>query len=239
MTETAQPGITSARLAGWLLPPLVAFAAVSLEAYLSRLWGSHEALLPLVTLVLLAGMVHAELRQFLVVTFCFIVSFLALRDSILSLHMPLPPGLRYDFVDTLRPVALWFVAILAALAGAAETLRLGGLWARRCYFIAAAIYFTEMGILSFAWSHNAGSVFLMVTGVAALAGAVFAHKLADVSQPEEPDSLPPQQDVRLEALEAARHAAVRSKEWRDTGLGEKEDPEVAGCVGHRPPAALQ
>src|SRR5207237_4454453 len=101
----------------------------------------------------------------------------ALRDSVRIRQQPLPALLDYDIVDQGRPAALLMVAVLAATAALAETLRPGTVWARRCYFGAAFLYFTGQGVITYAWHGSWQSVMLCVTGITALFGWLFAHRI--------------------------------------------------------------
>ncbi len=208
------------------LPPIVAAVAVAMEPALTALSRSREAILPLATLVLLAALLHPRLRHFLVVGLCFGVSFLAVRDIWRVNQVPLPPVLRYDLLETLRPIGLLTVAVLAALAGIGESIRPGAIWARRFYFGSAALYFTGLGLMNYAWHGSWRAVVLFVTGVTALLGCLFAHLLSDPHVQPEANEVDPDTKQQQER-ETAHRLALQTKEWRDGILSAMEERESA------------
>ena len=134
-------------------------------------------MLPLATLLFLVALLHPRLRHFLVVTLCFFVCFCLLRERYRLDQMELPDMLRYDVVESVRPLIIWSIAGLAALAGVGETLRPGTEWARRCYFGAATLFFVGLGVFDYGWNRSARSIVLCLTGVVALSLCIFAHRL--------------------------------------------------------------
>ena len=61
-------------------PALVALSAVLLEPFLTNLTSGREAVLPCIMVALLFALVHPRFRHLLVITLCYGVAFLALRD---------------------------------------------------------------------------------------------------------------------------------------------------------------
>jgi len=197
----------------YVVPPLVAAFAVWKEPLLTRLSRSHEAMLPLAIMLLLAALLHPRLRQYLVVTLCYGVGCLALHDEQRLARVPLPAALNYDWVDAMRPIGLWLVAGLAAVSGMVETMKPGTVWARRCYFGAAGVYFTGLGFVNYLTFHSWQGVVLSFTGLAAFGGCIMAHRVAAAEAEEAED--PPDDEILQQTRDTAHHTALRAKEWRD------------------------
>lgn len=216
------------RLPEFVLPPLLAAFAVWKEPVLNQLGRTHEAMLPLAIMLLLAAILHPQLRQYLVVTLCYGVACLAVHDAQRVAQVPLPAALNYDWVDALRPIGLGAVAVLAAVSGLAETAHPGAVWARRCYFGAAALYFTGLGITNYLMFHSWQAILLCITGITATGGCVMAHRVvAAEALPDE--ELPSDERVQQER-DAAHHHVLQTKEWRDNLLSmiEERDTGIAG-----------
>jgi len=214
-------------------PPLVALLAVWREPMLTAWAQRHEAVLPLGLFLLLWSLLHSRLRYLLVITLCCGVSFLAFRDVFRTAGQPLPPQLDYDFIAASRPAALLVVSALALVAAAVETIRPGTVWARRCYFGAAALYFMGTGVVNWLFNHSWQSVILALTGITAMFGCLFAHRIvASEQQPDEED-----EEVSDTALQqrtqAAHQQALKSKEWRDTSQ-ESDPPPMSSPPMARP-----
>lgn len=213
-------------------PALLALCVVQLEPAFTAWTQGREAILPLSMLLLLSALLHPRLRRLLIVTLCYGVAFLALRDALHAQR--LPPEMDYDIIAEARPAALILVAGLAAFAAVAETLRPGTTWARRCYFGAAALYFTGIGIINYGWHKSWQSLMLCATGLIALFGCLFAHRIvADEIEAETEET------VNDEALQREREAAhrqvLRAKEWRDTrGDSAEASGEREGAAGSPP-----
>jgi hypothetical protein len=210
--------IVQRRIANLLIsvgPPLIALLAVWREPFLTAWAHKHEAVLPLGLFLLLLSLLHSRLRHLLVISLCYGVSFLALRDVFLVYGQPLPPQLDYDFIAASRPTALLLVSILAMIAAVVETIRPGSVWARRCYFGAAALYFIGTGVINFCFNHSWQSVMLAITGVTALFGCLYAHRIiASELQPEEEEAEISDVDLQ-QRTEAAHLRALQAKEWHD------------------------
>jgi hypothetical protein len=204
------------RLTELLLLPLLTWLAVRQEPALTQLSRTHEAMLPLATMLLLAALLHPRLRHYLVVALCYGVAFLALHDVARVAQVPLPPALNYDWVDMMRPVGLWLVAALAAVSGIAESLFPGRVWARRCYFAAAALYFTGVAVMGYAWTHSWQSMVLGITGITAIVGCALAHRIVAAEAQMEDDVA--SDEMEQQAREAMHQRTLQSKEWRDNLL---------------------
>ncbi|HZP82480.1 MAG TPA: hypothetical protein VFB21_12640 [Chthonomonadaceae bacterium] len=215
-------------------PALLALCVVLLERTFTEWTQGREAILPLATLLLLSALLHPRLRRLLIVTLCYGVAFLALRDALHAQR--LPPAMDYDIIEEARPAALILVAGLAGFAAVAETLRPGTVWARRCYFGAAALYFTGIGIINYGWHKSWQSLMLCATGMIALFGCLFAQRIvADEIEAETEET------VNDEALQREREAAhrrvLRAKEWHDTRGDLAESPGERESASGNPPSA--
>ncbi len=195
-----------------VVPALVALVVVLLEPVLTIWMKGRESVLPLAMLLLLSAMLHPRLRYLLVITLCYGVAFLALRDALRV--QPLPPVMDYDLIEAARPAALCLVAGLATLAAIGETLRPGAVWARRCYFGAAALYFSGIGLINFVWHNSWQSILLCITGVIALFGCLFAHRIV-ADETEEEEEVEESDEIRQQEREAAHMSVLRAKEWRE------------------------
>jgi hypothetical protein len=221
---------------GWLAtcfgPPILAGFVVSNEAPLTALSRTHEAMLPLAVMLLMAALLQQRLRQFLVVTLCYGVAFLAIRDTSRVTQIPLPPALNYDWVDALRPVGLWLVAALAVISAVAESIKPGAVWARRCYFGASGLYFAGVGLINYAANHSWRGIVLCVTGGMAFLGCLFAQQIvADEAVASDEEEL--SDELAQQAREASHRAALQTKEWRDNLIAiieERDGPATNGAV---------
>jgi hypothetical protein len=195
-----------------LLPAATAATLVFFEPTLSAWLVGRESVLPIAMLLILTAMVQPALRRFFVVALCYGVAFLALRDS--QHIQPLPDLVNYDLLVEVRPAVLLAIAALALVAAISETVRPGTVWARRCYFGAAALYFTGLGIISCGWRVTWQSVMLCITGICAFAAFVLAHRISVEDEPQ----LPVISDDELvqRELEDAHRRVLRAKEWHDS-----------------------
>ena len=203
-------------LATKLAPPLIAGLAVFLEPRMTEWAKGREAVLPLILFLLLSSLLHPRMRNLLVITLCYGVALLAFRDVFRARHIRLPERWDYDFLDQGRPIALLLVAILSTIAALGETWNPGTVWARRCYFGAAALYFTGMGVMNFVWHGNWQSLLLCLTGITAFFGCLFAHRIVASELAETQDTEPEDMEV-LKAKEVAHRRALRAKEWHERG----------------------
>ncbi|HXG23194.1 MAG TPA: hypothetical protein VNJ09_01470, partial [Chthonomonadales bacterium] len=85
--------------------------------------------------------------------------------------------------------------------------------ARRCYFAAAALYFSGNGLLGLLRTVNWESLALLVTGIGAAFGVIYAHRIVAAEKESEIED----DDIRaLTELPAKRAALIASREWQDT-----------------------
>lgn len=192
-------------------PLAVAYSAIKLEAQLTALVQSRPGVLPVAMVAMLAGLLVPQVRRALIITLCFTISLLALQDAVTRVH--LPAEFDYVGVERLVPYGWAALSILAATAGLAEALHSESVWARRCYFGAASLYFTGHGLLGYAHQPNWGSLVLLGTGIIAAFGVVFAHRIVAAEQETGLDD----EDLKAQAERDARRAeALAAREWRDS-----------------------
>jgi hypothetical protein len=222
-----------------VVPALIAGLAVLYEPALTTWASQREALLPLSMILLFASLIQPRLRHFLVITLCYGVSFMALRDITRVSQITLPESLNYDFIYQGRPAVLLMVAGLAATAAIVETFWPNTVWARRCYFGAASLYFIGLGILHRGQYGSWQAVLLCATGVIAFFGCLFAHRIV-ASEIEEEEEEEVSDEAIQQLSEAAHLRALREKEWRDTltpSEDEDRDTLAANSISSPPTAA--
>jgi hypothetical protein len=197
-----------------VIPLSVAFLLIKLDdaGWLTALAKNRPGVLPVAMAALLGGLLLSHVRRWLIVTLCFGVSLLALRDSI---YPKVPPELDriYDGIEmkSLYQFGWMLLASLAAVAGAGEALRPGLVWARRCYFGAASLYLSGHGVIGLLRQMNAESLVLLVCGVVALAGVFMAHRIVAAEEEEQGH-----EDLRaLEEQRARRAEQLAAREWRE------------------------
>ncbi len=196
-------------------PPVIALSAVLLEPIVTPWVRGRESVLPMVICLLLSSLLHPRIRTMLVSILCYGVAFLAIRDVVHFRHQHLPPMLDYDFIEQIRPLGLIIAALLAMTAAVAETVRPGTVWARRCYFGAASLYFTGYGLVTYGWHGSWQSIVLMVTGIAAMVGCVFANRIV-AFELEAEDDADMDDTVSQRELEESHARSLRMKEWHDS-----------------------
>ncbi len=157
--------------------------------------------------VLLGGLLHPRIRHWFIISLCFSVTLLALKDTFRP--APLPPAIDHTAFHAMYPFVWLTVAIFAAAAGVLEALNPGGVPARRCYFATASIYFIGHGFTMFLWDANWEGLVVLLTGIVAGLGVGLAHRL-DLSG-DRSVLLEEEDAVRVER----RRAAVAAHEWRD------------------------
>jgi hypothetical protein len=197
-----------------LMPALLAFCAVALETTV-RSWATGRgAALPLILLLIGTSLLHPHLRSQIIAALCYGVAFLAIRDTFSDHQWHLPFAMDRDLAETVIFSALLLVAALSIVAAIAETLAPGTVWARRCYFGAAALYFSGLGINYYGPHGSWQAVVLCVTGVTAAIGCIFAHRIVASEWVEEID--PEITDEAEQRLRDAEHLrTLRDKEWQD------------------------
>ena len=161
---------------------------------------------PVAMAVLLGGLLHPRVRHWFIISLCFSVSLLAVKDMLRT--VPMPPQIDWAASHAAYPVVWLLVAVLAAAAGVLEALHPGSVAARRCYFATAAVYFTGHGFTGFLWEGNWQTLAALAIGVVASLGAVFAHRLD--ANTESPVS----EDVD-EARAAKTREKVAAREWHE------------------------
>lgn len=217
------------RIALSILAPILALVTVYIEPDLTRWMTERPATLPVILLMLLASLIHPLSRQTLVITLCYGVSFLALRDAFQPKHINvlLHPILvqfgnldykQNDLLETIVITTLMIIAALAALSAVGETVAPGSTWTRRCYFGAAALYFTGMGTNYLFAKVSMQSVVLALTGITAIAGCLFANHIISGDQAEEEQSDIADDLELLKQREADHLKVILAKEWHESPL---------------------
>jgi hypothetical protein len=176
--------------------------------------------------VLLLSLLSHRLRSVLILTLCYGVAFMAVRDIFRVGSQPLPQAIDYDFLDHSRPAILLLIAGLSATAAFMETFHPGTVWARRCYFGAAALYFIGLGIIHIGKYGSWKAVLLCVTGVTAIFGCIFAERIVSAEIEEEEDDL--SDEVVQGLVEAAHQRSLRAKEWHEPVGSETANPDANG-----------
>lgn len=210
-----------------LLPAVAAACIVLYEPTLTEWMQGRESALPVVMMLVLCAMLHVQLRRLLIITLCYGISFLALRDS--QHILPLPAVLNYEFIEEARPAILYLIAALAAFAAISESLEPGSVRARRCYFGAAALYFSGLGVISCGFRITWQAVMLCVTGLSAAVAFVFAHRII-IDENEPASDIEETDETLQQKLEAAHHLALRTKEWQEPSLADAEPNDRDGTA---------
>lgn len=215
------------KLLNFVVPVLVAGVSVLNEIRISGWVGRHEAVLPLAVIVLLLSLLSVRLRSLLILTLCYGVAFMAVRDIGRVGSQPLPQAINFDFLDQSRPAILLLIAGLSATAAFMESFNPGTVWARRCYFGAAALYFIGLGIIHIGKYGSWKAVLLCVTGVTAIFGCIFAdHIVSAEIEEEEPDI---SDEVVQGLVEAAHHRSLLANEWHEPAAdAASPDPNSSG-----------
>jgi len=198
-----------------LTPPLIAGAAVLLESPLTRAFNNREAMLPILLFVLLSAILHPRLRALMIVTLCYGVAGMALRDAVSARSIPMPPDLDYLVLDTARPLALLFVAVLAIASAIGETRQPGTVWARRCYFGAAALYFIGIGLINIGWHSSWRGYMLFAIGLIAAGGCLFAHRIVASELEEEAEAKTAEESPYQRDRNEEHRRNLRAIEWHD------------------------
>lgn len=214
-----------------VVPVLVAGFSVINEWRLSAWVGQHEAVLPLAVIVLLLSLLSHRLRNILILTLCYGVAFMAVRDIGRVGSQPLPQPINYDFLDQSRPAILMTIAGLSGTAAFMETFHPGTVWARRCYFGAAALYFLGLGIIHVGKYGSWKAVLLCVTGVTAIFGCIFAEHIVSAEVEEDEDDV--SDEVVQSLIEERHHRSLLAKEWHDPSANDASGPET-NTAGNSP-----
>ena len=207
------------------VPALIALCAVRLEGYVRGWAEGRGAWLPLIMLLIGTALLNPRVRNQIIPALCYGVAFLAIRDTspdkVKLWHLPF--YLDADVKETVILSALLLIAALSIVAALAETFQPGTVWARRCYFGAAALYFNGLGISCFGPHGSWQAVVLCVTGTTAFFGCMFAHRIVASEQWVEPET--GVSDEAEQQLRDAEHLrALRDKEWEDPAAAPPPNP---------------
>ena len=200
-----------------ILPLFLALAMVVIEPNLTLWVKDKPTVLPIILLMILACLVHPVTRQMLVISLCGGVCFLAFRDTFRTKQMNFGvPESMYrteDLKETIVMTAYMTVAGLAALAAFGETFFQGSVWTKRCYFGAAALYFTGIGLNSLSGTITWQAIVLSITGLTAIVGCIFT---TDIISSDDSDDIVGLSDAELQQQNDERHqSALKDKEWHD------------------------
>ncbi len=192
------------------VPFLIALALILIEPRLTQLVRIRPGVLPVAMASLIGLLLIPSARQMMVIVLCYGVSLLAVRDTIYSPRVP--AAIDYVGIELLYPYVWALMAILAFAAGTVEAIRPGSVWARRCYFGAATLYLGGHGLINWMIKPTSEAYVLMITGVFAAFGTVYAHKI--VAAENEPD--PVDEDIiELQAADKRRAAMFAAHEWKE------------------------
>jgi hypothetical protein len=192
-------------------PPAVAFIGVMHGARLTVWANSHEATLLLILFALVGSLLHPQMRLVVITSLCYGVAFLSARDIFLPLGLT---GLRSGFWQHVRMSALFIVSLLTLSSAIAESWSPGTVWARRCYFGGAALYFLGTGVINYHFFHSWQSIMMITTGFAAAAGCIYANKIVEMEREDAVES-PSNDDRPIESTYTAHVQALEAKEWHD------------------------
>jgi hypothetical protein len=206
---TMQRSITASALK--IAPPVVAFVGVMHGARLTTWANSHEATLLLILFALVGSLLHPQLRLLVITSLCYGVAFLAARDIFLPLGQT---GIRSGFWQHVRMVALFIVSMLTLSSAIAESFSPGTVWARRCYFGGAALYFMGTGVVNYHFFHSWQSIMMVITGFAAAGGCIFANIIVEMEK-EDAMETTSNEDRPIESTHSAHVQVLKSKEWHD------------------------
>lgn len=197
-----------------VLPAVLAYCAIAAEGALRSWAHGRAAALPLLMLLIGTSLLNPRLRSPMIAALCYGVAFLAIRDTFVVEYFRLPFPLDPDLTETVIFVALLLVAALSVVAAIAETVTPGTVWARRCYFGAAALYFSGLGISCYGPHGSWQAVLLCFTGVTAVFGCLFAHRIVASERVEQIETVI--SDDAEQWLRDAEHLrALRDMEWQD------------------------
>jgi len=194
-----------------LAPPAIAFIGVWQGNRLTAWANSHETTLLLILFALVGSLLHPQLRLIVITSLCYGVAFLAARDIFLP---PSLTGLRSGFWQHVRMAALLTVSMLTLISAIAESFLPGTVWARRCYFGGAALYFLGTGVVNYHFFQSWQSIMMIITGFAASAGCIFAEKIVEMEREDAEEALS-KEERPIESTHTAHVHALKAKEWHD------------------------
>ena len=206
----ASPETKLSVIARVLVPLAISLTLLKIEPVLGQLARDRPGIVPVSMVALVAGFLLPFARRWLIVTLCFGVGLLAMRDTF-GEHI-LPAGLDYVAFNKIYPFGWGALSLLAFSAGIGEAIHPGSIWARRCYFGAAALYFLGHGVVSFIKIANWQSAILTVVGLVALSGVFMADRVVEAENATEPVD----EDIKaLNDRQMERVSKLSAREWRD------------------------
>ena len=192
------------------MPLLCAFLMIKLEPLFTWLARERPAVLPISMFALVGGLLVARIRRWLIVVLCYAICLLAARDALQIYHLPVQ--IDYQIIESIYPFIWILLSLLAGIAGTMEAIHPSSIWARRCYFATASLYFSGHGLLSLLTHPTWEAVVLLVTSLVAFVGIFLAHKIIAAEE----EMMPEDADIRALAEEAdLRSKKLASREWRE------------------------
>ena len=174
---------------------------------LTTISRQRPGIVPVGMAIILAGLMNQRVRHWVIVTLCFTVALLALRDSFRL--AALPSVLDNPVLHFLYPYAWISVAIMAAAAGWLESREPGNATGRRFYFATVSLYLTGHGLMQLLWFPSWDAVVLLGTGLVAGIAVIFADRMYPEESNDEQDNSAELETARLRKERVERH------EWRD------------------------
>jgi hypothetical protein len=153
------------------------------------------------------ALLHPRIRHWFIITLCFSISILAVRDSFGP--DALPPVLSHGFFFAIYPAVWISIAACAALAGILEAIQPGGKEAWRFYFAAVFAYFVGHGFLGYLSDPRINYLVLLCVGLAAGLAMGFIDRMD--SRRTEPDHF----QEREAAAAERRRTVLAAREWQD------------------------
>ena len=193
-----------------LAPLTAACASVRWQDDVNRFVASHPAVAPIALVALIGALLVEPSRRFLLVTLCFGIGVLSLKDAFGG--SSLPAQLDHPFAQGALQIAWVVIAATALVSGFGLARRPYAALPRTGYFVATSAYLVCNGVMGILRAGDWGSAIVLGTGIAALIGVATARREVDVPEEE-------QDDLGVyEASQESRTQAVAAREWHDSGF---------------------
>ncbi len=197
-----------------VFPAILACCAVALENSLRSWAKGRAAALPLIMLLIGTSLLNPRIRNQIFAVLSYGVAFLAIRDTLVVRDWRVPIPIDHDVAEAIILCTLLLVAVLSGVAAVAEALTPGTVWARRCYFAAASLYCSGLGVSYYGEHGTWQAIVLCVTGITAFFGCLFAPRLI-ASEEVEPAEDEISDETEQRRRDDGHVQAIRSKEWQD------------------------
>lgn len=193
------------------LGPLVAAcASARWQDGVNSYVADHPAVAPIALVFLIGALLVEQSRRFLLVTLCFGIGVLALKDAFGG--APIPVQMNHPIIQTALTFAWVAIAGTSLIAGIGLAGHPFAPGPRTAYFLATSAYLVCSGIMGIMRAGDWGSGVVLATGLAALIGVASARRGAIESDEELDD------ESVFEASQEMRTRAVAAREWHDSGL---------------------